>query len=412
MNFFDVFLQSLGNVRSNLLRAVLTLMIIACGIAAVVGILTAIDTAIYSMSSNFSSLGSNSFKIKPTWTETGVTVRGRKRKESTPISYEQANEFKERFDLKGRVSVSFQARGNLEIGYKDKETTPQYFMIGVDENDHYTHGDEISAGRFFGKPDVMSGSAQVIVGSDLVKEFFNGNAELAIDEKIVVDGMKLKIVGVIAEKGASMNQQSDKKLLIPITLARQKYAHAKTNYNLAVSVNSTEDLDEIVMESTGLMRKVRRLKSSEENDFEAQMSGGIVDIIKEDTIKFRMAAVLIGLITLLGAAIGLMNIMLVSVTERTKEVGIIKALGANRSTILKMFLLEAIIICQMGGILGIILGLAAGYGVSYAFDSDFIIPWAWILLGIVLCMIVGLISGIYPALKASKLDPIDCLRYE
>jgi putative ABC transport system permease protein len=161
-----------------------------------------------------------------------------------------------------------------------------------------------------------------------------------------------------------------------------------------------------------LMRNIRQLRASEENDFETFQSDSLLNMLKENTATIRIATVLIGLITLIGAAIGLMNIMLVSVTERTREIGISKALGATRANILSQFLTEAVLICQMGGIVGIVLGIAIGNGVALLLGGKFIMPWAWIILGFIMCMIVGLASGLYPALKAARLDPIESLRYE
>jgi len=179
-----------------------------------------------------------------------------------------------------------------------------------------------------------------------------------------------------------------------------------------VAVSNQLDMDNIISQAIGILRVIRELKAYQDNNFEIIKSDGIVEFLKDNTVKLRGAAIAIGLMTLLGAAIGLMNIMLVSVTERTREIGIAKALGATRQNIIYQFLTEAIIICQLGGILGILLGIPVGNIVSIIIGGDFLIPWAWIILGLVVCMIVGILSGIYPALKAAGLDPVEALRYE
>jgi putative ABC transport system permease protein len=209
-----------------------------------------------------------------------------------------------------------------------------------------------------------------------------------------------------------MNEGADRRVFIPLLTAKEEYADPETNYDLDVAVESSILLDQTINEAIGVMRVVRTLKSYEENDFEISKSDGIITFLKENTVKLRAATIAIGLMTLLGAAIGLMNIMLVSVTERTKEIGISKSLGATRKNILQQFLTEAIIICQLGGIVGILLGIPIGNIVSLQMGGQFLIPWAWIILGFVVCSIVGVLSGLYPALKASALDPVECLRYE
>ena len=209
-----------------------------------------------------------------------------------------------------------------------------------------------------------------------------------------------------------MNQNEDKRILIPLQTGKRYYGTSNTNYNLMFTVNEATELDNAIAAATGVLRNIRKLKSYEDNDFEVSKSDSLVSIIKENTVYFRLAAVMIGLITLLGAAIGLMNIMLVSVTERTREVGISKALGATQMNILWQFLSEAVVISLLGGMFGILLGVMIGNLVTYFMGGLFRFPWLWITVALVVCTVVGLVSGLYPALKAARLDPIESLRYE
>ena len=403
---------ALESVKSNLLRAILTILIIGFGIMALVGILTAIDAALYSLQDNFIRMGANSFEIEPKRDRVSGNRRGRKAKRAEVITFNQAMEFKERFNFPARVSVRVFGTSLATAKYGEEKTNPNVRFIGIDENFLDVKGYEIELGRNLSMAEVMSGSNKIIIGMDIVNSLFDNKLEKAVNKIISVGNIKYKVVGILKSKGSTLNANEDRVIFAPLLNVKRYYGSQKRNYNISVAAFKPEDLEAAEAVTIGTFRNVRGLKASQENDFELFKSDSFINILKENTVKFRWAAITIGLITLLGAAIGLMNIMLVSVTERTREIGVRKALGATRTNILLQFLTEAIVICQLGGIMGILLGILIGNLVTLAMGGSFLIPWAWMLLGVTVCMIVGLISGLYPALKAARLDPIEALHHE
>ncbi len=400
------------SIRANLLRSILTLLIISFGIMAIVGILTAMDTAIYSLSDSLSGLGANTFTIRPK----GENLHGRRRgvqiKRGKPISFDQAQQFAERYRGKAIISITLPCTGNATISYHENTTNPNVPVAAIDENYLSISGLNLEAGRNFTHQEVRSGALKAIIGWELVKKLFRENPQKALDQSISIGNQKYKVVGVLQKKGSSMNRNEDLQVFIPLLTGKRFYGSGSANYKILGKVKNTEEIPATIAEATGLMRKIRKLKPTQDNDFEIRKSDNLITTIKEDTTKFRMSAIAIGLITLLGAAIGLMNIMLVSVTERTREIGIRKALGASQRAIRIQFLTEAVLLCQLGGALGIFLGILIGWGVAALLNGPFIIPWMWIFLAISLSFIVGILSGLYPAWKAAGLDPIEALRYE
>jgi len=398
MNFLENIKAALRSVKSNMTRAVLTMLIIATGIMALVGILTPIDSIIYSMSSNFSSLGANSFSISPAGSGIGGNRDGRRSKRGEAITFRQAMKFKDKFDFPADVAISLRCRGAIELKFQSEKTNPNVQLQAVDENYMDAKGLSLALGRQFTQSEVFNGDHKVIIGQSIIKKLFNGK--------------KYKVIGVTEEKGSGMGNDRDNIAYIPLNNGKRYYATAKTNYAVTVDVHDGTKVDQAEAVAIGMFRNIRGLKLSQENDFRTFKSDGLQEIIRDNTKMLQYGTIAIASLTLFGAAIGLMNIMLVSVTERTREIGVHKALGATQRNILVQFLTEAVVICQLGGLIGIFLGILIGNGVALATGGAFIIPWPWIFLGITLCMVVGLLSGLYPAMRAAKLDPIESLRYE
>jgi putative ABC transport system permease protein len=404
---------ALDSIKDNFLRSLLTLLIIAVGIACLVGMLTAIDSLLFSMSDNFNRLGANSFSFRPTSETIKSNNGGRQRKQGDPIVFDDAKEFKDAFQFAGvDISIDTYCSGNATIKYGEEESNPTVSIRGIDESYFSTSAFEIQEGRNFTRTEVYSGGNRAIVGSDIIKLLFNKKHEKAIGQSISVNGSKYRVIGTLKQKGNSSGSGDDRRVYIPLMNAKKIYGTSNKSYNLTVAVNNSADINDIISNSIGVMRNVRHLKAAQKNDFEIRKSDSILEKLKEMTSTLRLATIVIASLTLLGAAIGLMNIMLVSVTERTAEIGVRKALGATRSNVLIQFITEAIVICILGGLVGIVFGILIGYGVSAATEGIFVVPWRWMILGIIVCVVVGMISGIYPALKASRLDPIESLRYE
>lgn len=400
-------------IRANLLRAVLTLLIIAFGIMALVGILTSIDAIKNSLTDNLASMGTNTFNVIRKGTGLGGGRRGRRSSVGDKITYKQAMSFKEKYQYPAAVSMS--ALGSMRTVAKrgTVETDPNTTVYGADENYLDVAGYKLAVGRNVTALESKEGRNIVIIGSSIAEKLFENYTNFNILGKTIsIRNIQFTVIGVMEEKGSSMTFSGDKMVLIPLQTLRKYFGSQTNSYNLSVMVTDALNIDPAMAEAEGIFRRVRKTKIGEESDFELEKSDGLISLIVENTATLQMAAIFIGLITLLGAAIGLMNIMLVSVTERTREIGICKSLGATRRTILVQFLVEAIVICQIGGLVGIIFGILAGNAVTFMFGGAFVIPWAWIALGFSLCFVVGVLSGLYPALKASKLDPIEALRYE
>jgi putative ABC transport system permease protein len=402
---------ALRSVSSQLLRTILTILIIAIGITALVGILTAIDSIKSSINSNFSDMGANTFTVRNREMSIRIGRKGKKAKRFPAIKYQDAMQFKREFQYGAAVSVSTFASFASTLKFQSNKSNPNVQILGTDEAYLATSGYELSKGRNFSVQDVQNNAHVAIIGNELVKVLFK-KKENPVGQLISVGNAKFTVIAVLKPKGSSMMMGGDKICLIPVTSARQYFPSPNMSFTINILAHNARSLDATVAEATGLLRGIRRLGTDEEDNFEITKSDALAGILIDNIKYVTMAATIIGIITLLGAAIGLMNIMLVAVAERTREIGTRKALGATRKDIRSQFLIEAIVICLLGGILGIILGIIIGNLTSFQMNSGFIVPWVWMGTGIVICVTVGIVSGIYPAMKAAKLDPIEALRHE
>lgn len=403
---------ALGAIKTQLLRTILTIVIIAIGITALVGILTIVTAIEYNLTSSFASMGSNTFNI----TQYQNTLReegGNEVEKINPIvSYPEAKAFKEKYNFPmTQTSLSFTAASSAEVKYENQKTDPEISVLGIDEYYVPNSGLELNDGRNFNASDISNNVYSCIVGSDFATKGLLKDVN-PIGKTLSIRGAKFKVIGVLKEKGSTFGNSRDLRIMIPIQVARSMFSQPNINYSLSTMIKKTELLDAAINEAILTMRQIRKLNPVEEDNFGISRSDDLLHRIAEITDVLSASAWVMGIITILGSSIALMNIMIVSVTERTREIGVRKALGAKRSTIAFQFFVETLTIGQLGGLLGIIFGILIGYFICSLAGWDFVIPWKAMMAAFVTSFAVALVSGLYPAIKASQLDPIEALRYE
>ncbi len=412
MNIKENIAEGLRSIKGNLLRTVLTALIISLGITSLVGILTAIDGIQSSVDNSFSGLGANSFDIR---NRPAMQVRreGQREKRFKNIDFRQASRYKALFSAKGKVSLKTNVTNNAIAKYESKKTNPNVRLLGIDDNFVELKGYKIAEGRNFSTNEFTNAINVCFLGVDVIDQLFEKANPL--NKEIIVSGIKLKVIGILAKKGNMMGGGDDRVIMVPLETGRKMAVGRNLTFDITTSSTKVKNLDDFMEEARGVMRKVRMDPIGMDDSFSIDRSDSIAKSFENITSSLQLGGFVIGFITLLGAAIALMNIMMVSVTERTREIGIRKSLGATPGRILQQFLIEAIVICLLGGVGGIILAIPIGNLIAQGISSgnaSFIIPWLWMTVGIIICVLVGLFSGIYPAFKASKMDPVEALRYE
>jgi putative ABC transport system permease protein len=425
MSFLDVFSLAFRTVRSNKLRTGLTVAIIAFGIMALVGIITAIKAMNQKFSESFSTMGANGFTVR--YKERNIrfgndgsddvklSKKGSKKTKKSnlgkKITRDEAELFVRNYKYPAITSISIFANRNSIVSRESRKTSPNVVLAGGDENYLLLNGFTLAEGRNMSKAEVQSGTPVVLLGHDVANKLFKEGVSKAPNSQVRINNIPHRVVGVMASRGSSFGFSRDNMVITSYNSVQRNFP-SQSSYVVAVMTDDIRQVGEAMGEAEAAFRPIRKLNTTEESNFVLDRSDSIAEKAMNSLGFLTISATVIGFITLVGAAIGLMNIMLVSVSERTKEVGLIKAIGGKKKMVRRQFLLEAIIISVMGALFGILLGVIVGNLFSIVLNTGFVIPWNWVAGGIIICTIVGLLAGLYPALKAGRLNPIEALRYE
>lgn len=411
MNLLENIREGFRSIGANLLRSILTSAIVAIGIMALVGILTAIDGIEKSVTKNLSSLGLNTFSIHSVYYR-NASRAGVEQKRYPPVRYTEAKRFVNLYQVTSNIGLSATVTGTAEVKRLSKKSNPNVRVMGINDEYMSINALEFNHGRNLSRVEMERGRHVIILGGKVAELLYEKNED-PVNTNVTVLGTQFRVIGVLEKKGDLSEDNYDNMAFVPLMVGNQLAEGNALEYTLKIGVSEPNVFDFAMGEATGLMRSIRQDAIGEDNSFVIEKSDNLSDSVGEVTSALYIGGIGIGFITLLGASIALMNIMMVSVTERTREVGLRKALGATALRIRQQFIIEAIVVCLVGGLAGILLGWGIGILVTFSLGIEgVIVPWLWMLIGVIVCIVVGLISGYYPAHKASKLDPIESLRFE
>ena len=423
----DSIILSYTTIKSNKLRTAITVIIIALGIMALIAIITAVEAVNQSLTTSFATMGANAFSIRykeknirfgggPNRGDAKVTnkksLMSKSSSEGKLITFDEARLFKTQYHFPAVTGIALPGPSGIIVNTDFKKTNPDIRVIGGDEHYLQLNGYELSYGRDFTESDVESGSAVCVIGNVIAQKLYGDNTERAIDKMITVANAKYRVIGILKDKGSSAFMNADKVVITTYNNIRRQFGAEGKSYNIAVMVPDMAMMEVAIGEAIGAFRPIRKLDVREDDNFYIDKSDSIATTLMHNLGFLKYATLAIALITLIGAAIGLMNIMLVAVNERTKEIGLIKSLGGKSADIKAQFLWESVLISLAGALFGILAGVIFGNIVAVILKTGFVVPWLWVLAGVVVCSAVGLLAGLYPARKAAKLDPIVALRYE
>jgi len=410
MQILEIIKVALSSLHANKLRSSLTIVGIIVGIFSIIAISTVIEMLQTSIEKGVSQLGQNTFQIQK-WpaVQTGGPGEAAKYRNRPDITLEEFYLLKEKLVEAKSVGAEQWNFGKV-IKAGNRETNPNVQVSGVTPDAFPNNKWNVEDGRAFNERDIQSYSKLIILGPDVAKKLFPNYS--ALNQEVTVDGYKLRVIGILESQGDVFGQSQDNFALIPLTTYQSMYGKRNRSINITVMSKDKESYNELMEIAEGYFRTIRKLEPGEENNFDIWSNERILTRINDITAGVRIGSIVVAAIALLAAGVGIMNIMLVSVTERTREIGIRKAIGAKKINILTQFIVEAITLCLIGGIAGIFLGVLVGNVAGSFLNATAVIPIDWVLIGIFLCVVIGVGFGTYPAYKAANLDPIESLRYE
>lgn len=406
----ESFLMAMSALTAHKLRSALTLLGVLIGVFSIIVVMTAMRVMQKDVESNLSQLGSQTFMIRK-WP--GLYFGGPEGFEKfwrrKNIKLDQGKRLQEKATLPASIGLeaSFWA-GEVQTRYE--ASAPNVQLFGETPGSFSAKNWNLAEGRLLTEPDVNGARNVCVLGAGLAKSVFPHGSP--IGERLKIDGINYSIVGVLESKGGSMGGDQDNFAVVPITVGLNRYGRWSRSLNILVQARDQASYEDTVEQVRGLLRVIRKVPPGEEDDFELFSNDSMIAQFQSFTLAVRLGVAVVSSISLLAAGIGIMNIMLVSVTERTREIGIRRAIGAKKRNIMAQFIMEAVVLCEVGGVIGVIFGILGGNAAALLLKLAPVVPVDWIVIGLVICSIVGIIFGTYPAYKAANLDPIESLRYE